>query len=232
MKLKQKNVVFLKHSINFLGQASSKGIKTNPEKTRAVLECPNPANNSELHSFLRLASYYHRYIANFASKSEPLCYLLQQNKQFEWTDQQQKAFSYQIKCLANSCISELWTKSKRIRFRYQCKYGHRNRSRSLTNTSRWYWKSYNLWKPFLTTNWKELLCHTPRNLGSCQLQGAFPILFARKKVQNTSWSSCPKMTAVAAVNDYCASFQTCAACKPPSSKLEAPLQSIPSKHPM
>ena len=86
VKLKRKKCYFLKHSIRFLEHVvSARGIETDPEKTKVVLEWPKPTNVTELRSFLGLASYYRRYIANFASVSEPLRCLLPKNRQFVWT---------------------------------------------------------------------------------------------------------------------------------------------------
>ena len=102
VKLKRKKCSFLKQSVNFLGHVvSAKGIEKDPEKTRVVREWPTPTSVGEVRSFLGLASYYRRYIPGFAAKSEPLRCLLQKNRQFEWTEQQQKAFTEIKECLVN-----------------------------------------------------------------------------------------------------------------------------------
>ena len=80
---------------------TSEGIKTDPEKTKAVKEWPVPADTSEVRSFLGLASYYRRFIPEFASRSEPLCRLLRKDVEFEWTVAQEQAFRDLKDCLVN-----------------------------------------------------------------------------------------------------------------------------------
>ena len=51
----------------FLGHVlSADGISANPEKVDKVKDWPVPSNAKELHSFLGLASYYCKFIPNFA----------------------------------------------------------------------------------------------------------------------------------------------------------------------
>lgn len=45
---------------------SSKGIKTDEAKTKAVDDWKRPTNKSELRSFLELVSYYRKFIKDFA----------------------------------------------------------------------------------------------------------------------------------------------------------------------
>ena len=100
VKLKRKKCHFLQQSIRFLGHiVSSEGIQTDPEKTKAVQEWPTPKDVAEVRSFLGLASYYRRFIQDFAVKSEPLRRLLQKSEEFEWTEQQDKAFKELKDCL-------------------------------------------------------------------------------------------------------------------------------------
>ena len=62
-------------------------------------EWPRPADVSELRSFLGLASYYRRFIPQFAAKAEPLHRLTQKKVEFEWTAEQESAFTDLKECL-------------------------------------------------------------------------------------------------------------------------------------
>ena len=58
---------FFQTSVNFLGHIlSSKGVLPNPEKLDKVRDWPVPKTPKKVHSFVGLASYYHRFIHNFA----------------------------------------------------------------------------------------------------------------------------------------------------------------------
>ena len=59
--------------VSFLGHVlSAKGISPNPEKVDEVWDWPVPKTSKEVHSFIGLASYYHRFIPNFAKWLKPL----------------------------------------------------------------------------------------------------------------------------------------------------------------
>ena len=50
----------------------AKDISPNPEKVDKVRDWPLPKTSKEVHSFIGLASYYRRFIPNFAKWSKPL----------------------------------------------------------------------------------------------------------------------------------------------------------------
>ena len=73
LKIKPKKTFFFQSSVLFLGHLLSKdGILPNPEKVSKVKDWPIPATAKEVHSFLGLASYYRRFIPQFAKWANPL----------------------------------------------------------------------------------------------------------------------------------------------------------------
>ena len=68
------------------------GLKPNTDRVAAVKNCPTPQNIKELRQFLGLASYYHRFIRQFAKIAQPLHALTRKNVDFVWTTECQAAF--------------------------------------------------------------------------------------------------------------------------------------------
>ena len=73
LKIKPKKSFFFQMEVSFLGHVlSAKGISPNPEKVDKVRDWPVPKTSKEVHSFIGLASYYRRFIPNFAKWLKPL----------------------------------------------------------------------------------------------------------------------------------------------------------------
>ena len=73
LKIKPKKSFFFQTAVSFLGHVlSAKGISPNPEKVDKVRDWPVSKTSKEVHSFIGLASYYRRFIPNFAKWSKPL----------------------------------------------------------------------------------------------------------------------------------------------------------------
>ena len=67
LKIKPKKSYFFQTSITFLGHIlSADGVSPNPEKVSKVKDWPVPKTPKEVHLFVGLASYYHRFNPNFA----------------------------------------------------------------------------------------------------------------------------------------------------------------------
>ena len=72
LKIKPKKS-FFQAEVNFLGHIlSQKGVSPNPEKVEKIRDWPVPTSSKEVHSFIGLASYYRRFIPNFAKWAGPL----------------------------------------------------------------------------------------------------------------------------------------------------------------
>ena len=73
LKIKPKKSHFFQTSISFLGHIlSADGISPNLEKVAKIKDWPTPKTPKEVHSFIGLASYYRRFIPNFAKWAGPL----------------------------------------------------------------------------------------------------------------------------------------------------------------
>ena len=73
LKIKPKKSFFFQSSVLFLVHVLLKdGILPNPEKVNKVKDWPTPKAAKEVHSFLGLASYHHRFILQFVKWANPL----------------------------------------------------------------------------------------------------------------------------------------------------------------
>ena len=73
LKIKPKKSHFFQTSVTFLGHIlSADGILPNPKKVTKIKDWPTPKTPKEVHSFVGLASYYYRFIPNFAKWAGPL----------------------------------------------------------------------------------------------------------------------------------------------------------------
>jgi len=93
LKVKLEKCRFFQRSVRFLGHViSHEGIGTDPEKTRAVVEWPTPTSATEVRSFLGLASYYRRFVKDFAKLASQLHELTRKDIRFQWSPEAQQAF--------------------------------------------------------------------------------------------------------------------------------------------
>ena len=93
LKLKPCKCHLFQKQVSYLGHiVSEEGIATDPRKVEVVQNWPTPENVTELRSFLGLASYYRRYIHEFAHVARPLHKLTEANVNFLWDGDCQNAF--------------------------------------------------------------------------------------------------------------------------------------------
>jgi len=93
LKLRLDKCHFAKAQTSYLGYViSAKGIAPDPKKVEAVKIFRPPKDVSGVKSFLGLASYYRKFIANFAQLAAPLNDLLKKHVKFHWSKQCQSSF--------------------------------------------------------------------------------------------------------------------------------------------
>ena len=93
LKLKPSKCFLLRNSVTFLGhKVSSEGVSPDPANVEKVRDYPRPTTVVEVRSFLGLASYYRRFVADFAKIASPLQDLTQKDARFQWSEQCETAF--------------------------------------------------------------------------------------------------------------------------------------------
>ena len=84
---------FLKDQVDYLGfEVSQEGIRTSPEKVKAILDWPRPQSVHDVRSFLGLASYYRKFIRGFSQLAKPMTDLTRDKVVWNWGDAQQQSF--------------------------------------------------------------------------------------------------------------------------------------------
>ncbi|KAH9116245.1 hypothetical protein LEN26_012902 [Aphanomyces euteiches] len=69
------------------------GCRADPAKVQTIRSWPVPSSQTELRSWLGLATYLHKFSANFASLAQPLSVLLGKDAPWVWTDECNEAFN-------------------------------------------------------------------------------------------------------------------------------------------
>ena len=94
LRLKPSKCSFCQESVLYLGHiVSREGVSTDPEKTAKVTRWPTPTSVQEVQQFLGFASYYRRFVRNFAEIAKPLHRLTERGREFVWTLECETAFA-------------------------------------------------------------------------------------------------------------------------------------------
>ncbi|GBN76428.1 Transposon Ty3-G Gag-Pol polyprotein [Araneus ventricosus] len=105
LKLSPKKCRFFRKEVSYLGHIiSADGVKTDPEKTKAVVDWPRPETVHDLRSFLGLCTYYRRFVRNFSAIARPLHELTEARSNFNWTEECEKSFNNLKQALISSPV--------------------------------------------------------------------------------------------------------------------------------
>lgn len=105
LKVKPSKCNFFSTKVHYLGHViSAEGVMADPDKVEAVRGWPIPKNQTEVRSFLGLASYYRRFVKGFAEWARPLHKLTEKGRRFHWDKECQKAFEKLKTCLISSPV--------------------------------------------------------------------------------------------------------------------------------
>ena len=99
---------FLKDKVDYLGfEVGHDGIRTSPEKVKAILDWPRPQSVHDIRSFIGLASYYRKFMKGFSQLAKPLTDLTKAKVAWSWGDPQEKSFNALKVAIATAPILRL-----------------------------------------------------------------------------------------------------------------------------
>ncbi|GBO03604.1 Retrovirus-related Pol polyprotein from transposon 297 [Araneus ventricosus] len=104
LKLSPKKCRFFQKEVTYLRHVISAGVKTDPDKIKAVVDWPRPETIHDLRSFLGLCTHYRRFVKNFSTIARPLHKLTEAKSNFNWTEEFEKSFNGLKQALTSSPI--------------------------------------------------------------------------------------------------------------------------------
>ena len=96
---------FCQSEVKYLGfKVNKDGLIIDDDKVRPILDYPRPKNIKQMRRFVGATSWYRRFIQDYAKISEPLTRLTKKSLNFNWGDEQEKAFQTLRSALTSSPI--------------------------------------------------------------------------------------------------------------------------------
>ncbi|CAB0009988.1 unnamed protein product, partial [Nesidiocoris tenuis] len=102
LRISPQKCAYLRKEVTYLGHhISDKGVLPDESKVAVLKRMPVPRNVKEVKSFVAFASYYRKFVKNFAQIAVPLTRLTKKDVPFRWTSQEQLAFETLKNSLSN-----------------------------------------------------------------------------------------------------------------------------------
>ncbi|XP_043234787.1 uncharacterized protein K02A2.6-like [Amphibalanus amphitrite] len=94
LRLKKEKCQFLTKEVRYLGlRLGAEGIRTDPERVKAVLNARAPTNQKEVREFLGAVTFYNRFLKNLSKTARPLNELLKKDSEWKWTAECEASFN-------------------------------------------------------------------------------------------------------------------------------------------
>lgn len=95
--------------IEYLGrQISQEGVRPSPSKVSALINSPIPRNIKQVRQFMGLASYFRKFIPNFATRTACISKLTQKNQKWNWGSEQDIARNYVLNYLVSKPLLSIF----------------------------------------------------------------------------------------------------------------------------
>ena len=115
VKLNKEKLELRTNKITFMGHViTSEGLRTDPEKVKAVTEYPRPQNLEELRRFLGMINYLARYLTHLTEVIYPLQNLLKKDVSWTWSESQEHAFQTVKQMIVKSPVLAFYDPEKEL----------------------------------------------------------------------------------------------------------------------
>lgn len=105
LKLKINKTKLFCKEIRYLGHViNTHGVRADPRNVEAIERFPQPIKLEQVQRFVGMASYYRKYIANFAKIAQPLHALCKKDVKFVWSEGCEKAFQQLKRALISTPV--------------------------------------------------------------------------------------------------------------------------------
>ena len=96
---------FFQREVTYCGyRVDGEGLHKTAEKVQSVMEAPQPSNVSQLHAFLGMVNYYHRFLPNLSTTLTPLHHLLKKHIKWAWSPECEAAFNKVKQLMASDTV--------------------------------------------------------------------------------------------------------------------------------
>lgn len=113
LRAKREKCFFHRQEVEFLGyKVDAQGIHPTEEKTRAIVDAPEPTSKGELQAFLGLISFYSMFLKDRATVAESLHRLLDKNAKWSWGQEERQAFQDLKNVLLSNTVLAHYDESK------------------------------------------------------------------------------------------------------------------------
>lgn len=93
---------------------TDKGVKASPEKTKAILDMPEPKNKEEVRTLLGMATYLSKHISHFSDITHDLREVIKDRNSFFFDEPQRQAFNRLKKAMASTPVMGYYSKKDPI----------------------------------------------------------------------------------------------------------------------
>jgi hypothetical protein len=113
LKLKAKKCLLFATQVKYLGHViSEKGVSTDPDKVRDIVNWHTPRTVKQTRSFIGMVNYYSRFVPKLAEVAHPLHQVTKKNARFIWTKECELAFQELKRLLAQAPIMAYPTRNE------------------------------------------------------------------------------------------------------------------------